>query len=792
MPTCQNAVGCAQGGIVKESINEADGSLPRLPQRAFPAPVRRLLEGALNHAATHFEPGLKALLESLDGALFKQAERAASNDEQQHLFESLRALKRSRDDIVPRFLAHLEAGLARLASATPLPVIPASPESSTQRPPRVRLELVDSGDLEVSLALRELAARAELRHGPALQALRYRFGVLGARAALDVETVPFGPAELADALRYAFEPCALALPHRVLAFQLADRQLIAQVGDFYLSLNLWFREQAVLPNLDMRGSSIGSEAAATRSGSSSKQADKSVSPADAVPAKPLVEDEHVVPESARPPSVMSGLASASAHNSNAEMFADLRALLAANRPQASAVPAKSAMTGDTYQASGADLQAVLRNLQSRPAPRASDGQPAASTDLGQLKQNLLGQLRQHSPQGLAPALAQEDSDTIDLVGMLFEYIAKSTSAYTGGSSLLDKLQVPILRTALADKAFFTQPDHPARRLLGSIADAATLWMGEKDADPALVEKVHLLVERVTHEFDGDLGLIQRLVDDLGAHTQQLARRAEIAERRHIEAAKGRDKLGLARQQANSAIARMLARRNPTPIVRAVLEQAWTDVLALTILRHGEDSRAYQRRLAVADQLQHLGSGQNVKVDLALRGEVHSGLLQVGLHEDAVAGVLEQLFDNSDHPEQPPPAAVTVALETRTRLGADAPTSAAPAVAAPVPALLSNAEQKMLLSLRSLPFGTWFDFVINQQGALVRRKLAWFSPVSGRCLFVNARGARADERSMEQLARDLVLGRVRMVEDTPMGLIERAWKAITNSLQRKAQPALDNA
>ena len=778
------------GGIVKESINEADGGLPRLPQRAFPAPVRRLLEGALDQATTHFQPGLQALLDSLDGTLFKQAERAASNDEQQHLFESLRALKRSRDDIVPRFLAHLEAGLARLAVATPVAVAPVSVETSTHRAPRVRLELVDSGDLEVSLALRELAARAELRHGPALQALRYRFGVLGARAALDVETVPFGPAELADALRYAFEPCALALAHRVLAFQLADRQLIAQVGDFYLSLNLWFREQGLLPNLDMRGSSIGSEAAAARNASPARQ--PASHPADGSPLNRLGEDEQAAPESASPPSVMPGLGSAPVQNSNAEMFANLRALLAANRPHGSAASAAPAAAGDTYQASGADLQAVLRNLQSRPAARSSDGRTAANADLGQLKQNLLGQLRQHSPHGLAPALAQEDSDTIDLVGMLFEYIGKSTSAYTGGSGLLNKLQVPILRTALADKEFFTQPDHPARRLLGSIADAATLWMGEKDADPALVEKVHLLVERVTREFDGDLSLIQRLVDDLGAHTQQLARRAEIAERRHIEAAKGRDKLGLARQQANTAIARMLARRNPAPMVRAVLEQAWTDVLALTILRHGEDSRAYQRRLAVADQLQHLGSGENVKVDLALRGEVHSGLLQVGLHEDAITGVLEQLFDNSDHPGQAPPAAVTSALESRTRLGADTPAAAAPAVAAPAPALLSSAEQKMLQSLRSLPFGTWFDFVINQQGALARRKLAWFSPVSGRCLFVNARGARADERSMEQLARDLVLGRVRMVEDTPMGLIERAWKAITHSLQRKVQPALDNA
>ena len=84
--------------------------------------------------------------------------------------------------------------------------------------------------------------------------------------------------------------------------------------------------------------------------------------------------------------------------------------------------------------------------------------------------------------------------------------------------------------------------------------------------------------------------------------QLLARRAEVAERRHVDAAKGREKLDLARDTARTAIERLLKRGNPSPLVRTLLEQAWTDALALTILRQGEDSSAFHRRLAVADQL----------------------------------------------------------------------------------------------------------------------------------------------------------------------------------------------
>ena len=89
---------------------------------------------------------------------------------------------------------------------------------------------------------------------------------------------------------------------------------------------------------------------------------------------------------------------------------------------------------------------------------------------------------------------------------------------------------------------------------------------------------------------------------------------------------------------------------------------------------------------------------------------------------------------------------------------------------------------MLERLRAVPFGTLFDFVQNQQGATVRRKLAWFSTVTGRCLFVNPRGARSEDRTLEQLARDIVLGQARIVVHEEGTVIDRAWKRILEKLR----------
>ncbi|HQY55801.1 MAG TPA: DUF1631 family protein, partial [Dokdonella sp.] len=442
-----------------------------------------------------------------------------------------------------------------------------------------------------------------------------------------------------------------------------------------------------------------------------------------------------------------------------------------------------------------DLQTVLGKLQTGPIRNLQQDGKTVARSITHLKQDLLQQLRASSPDGTTPALAEEDSDTIDLVGMLFDYIGSNLASHQSSRDLIAKLQVPVLRSAISDKHFFTQRNHPARVLLNNVAEASALWMGDEETDNGLVDTMTSMVDRVTNEFNGDLGLMESLLDDLGHYMSQVTRRAEISERRHIDAAKGRERLDLSREQANAAIARLLKRGQPAPMVRAVLEQAWTDVLALTLLRQGEDSQAYRRCLAVADQLMQIGSGADIaKVDQKVREEVYSGLQLVGLHTDEIDGVVSRLFDPASIEKKTSHTELAHALKSKPRLGGEAAAAgkaSSEKSAAARPSILSTAEKEMVQRIRTLPFGTWFDFVTNQQGSTVRRKLAWFSTVTGRCLFTNQRGARSEEKTIEQLAKDLVSGQVRLHKEETESLIDRAWKAIRNTLQqfsgRTAEP-----
>ena len=66
---------------------------------------------------------------------------------------------------------------------------------------------------------------------------------------------------------------------------------------------------------------------------------------------------------------------------------------------------------------------------------------------------------------------------------------------------------------------------------------------------------------------------------------------------------------------------------------------------------------------------------------------------------------------------------------------------------------------------------------------VRRKLAWYSTVTGHCLFVNRQGVRTDEKMLQQLAIDLVHGQAIIIEAEQESMVDRAWKAVMTSLRQ---------
>ncbi len=714
--------------------------------------ARQLLAQQLAECGTRLEPILRATLSDLEQELFRLAEQSSGGHAQQEALEGLREVKRNRADVVPRVLAALEARFVALGRPGPA-TQPVRGEGD--------LTLIDPQEFDETIALDDISTRAELHAGHVLFDLCHRYAVLLASPLPDSDDLPVGPHALAQALGEAARDLGLSRAHRLLFYKLCDRRLFVASESFYTDLNEHLKANGILPYL--------------RSYLPRRNVEQEAPP-PAPAAQPQDDATTWAPPPAGPPA---------AQPFPAIGMGTLHELLGARR---AALGIGSAAAGSGRTASLDELQEALAALQSRPAPAFRAGADLPHS-VQQMQDEMLAELRRATPEGPSPQLSTEHRDVMDLVSLLFDRLLEETRAEGMAQQLLARLQAPLLRVALADGSFFTRRNHPARRLLNTLLETANLWLDRADGsyDAALGQRLQRVVDRVTGEFNGDISLFEQQADDLESHVRTLRRRAEIAERRQVEAAQGRDRLEQARVRANAAISQRLAGRKVAPLTRALLEQAWGDALTLSILRHGEDSEVYRSRLAAADQLLAEPSARDTA---RLGAELQQGLTQVGLHAPEAEQITRHVLNLPPEPsargDTPSQTELAIRLKARHREREDAAKQERAVPKAP----LNAAEQQALATLKAMPFGTWLDFVINQQGQTVARKLAWFSPVSGHCLLVNARGVAAPERHLEQVARLMAMGQVRLMPKPDDNLLDRVWNAVIAGLRRfggAAQP-----
>ncbi|HEY8681946.1 MAG TPA: DUF1631 family protein [Rhodanobacter sp.] len=729
----------------------------RLASGRWPARAQRLLETSYTLCVEGLHEPLRRCLSEFEQQLFALAERARLPMEQQDLFASRHRVLQDRASFEQRFMEQLGAAFDRIDAAA---AAPTSTPSGVK--PWHSLELLDPVEQEVSMAVEQLGARGEVRHSSVLYELGFRLAVLIGAPPLEGDALPVGPHALAKALNQASVELELPLQHHLLLLQSFDHWLIQSLAVLYDTINARLLADGILPQL------------------------RSIPVLRHISNRPRPATPEAAATAEPAPHAS---AAATSSGGSIEVLESLRDLLAQRR----AGHSNASGTADDRAASTDELQAALGALQQH-LVHVTDQASRELRSAQRLREELLAQLNLGTPSG-APRtqLTGEQGDTVELVAMLFEQLGQQLQ--TGGSAhaLLGNLQLPVLSMAVADQGFFEKREHPARKLLDTVTAAANDWLDGSDdeSNRPLAIKLEQLVTRASQE-PPSAGLYTSLLADIEHHLALLSRKAQAAERRHVEAAQGRDRLDQARRRAGELMAQRFAQTPPRGLLRALLDRAWSDVMALTLLRHGEDSEAFTAQLTITDQL--LG---RLPIDdrLQLQQDVESGLQQIGMHADEAVQVAQRLLGaGSPDPAAHLPSATDLAmrLKQHQRLGEQhstqhEPTATQPAAAqvhaqAPEP---SPRDRRIEQHLCQLPFGSWFEFIDPANGQITRRKLAWYSPMTGHCLLVSRRGQRGEEMSLAQLAHEIASGRVCEVPTQRESLLDRAWRGLTGSLRQSA-------
>jgi hypothetical protein len=670
--------------------------------------------------------------------------------------QTLRTLRMRSSDLVPHFMVGLEASLASMGRAPPRPA-----STETTAPSFRHLSLVDDSQMDEDAILLEIASRQESRSSLPLHLLGQRMGVMAGSPAFDAERIPVGPRALCRIMRDSCESLQLPLESRLLLYRQFDRRVMAEYPQLLDMLNATVVAHGILPSLSFipirsRPTSQAEAAAAAEAAQGGGKArrrrgtDTGQQPRTHTAWLGQADGESA------------GIDEGAAFDLLQQLLSGRRELLGKLRPsQRHGTAREQLQTTEVIDALGGMREA------------AASG---SIRNLLDIKQSLLAQMRQE--RGHGASLSPQDSDTFELLDMLYTQIEREVRADAPAASLLRKLQLPLLRVALQDRAFFVRSQHPARQLLNAIAESGARWLDDDDLDPQLLEPLQQAVDAVVEKFDGDPSVFESSNRELQAQVQNLARKAEMSERRHVEAARGKEKLEIAKVRAAETIAEIVGEQRLPKFVRALLNQAWADVLTLTLLRQGADSTEWQRQLDMTRRIVDTCGHNGGEPDADLASHIEAALSQVGYHGEEAAAIARRLTSAMDDDEDPASRTeLTMRLKARVRLGEDSNDARKPELPP-----RDEAEQAQYDQLRVMPYGTWIEFNINQQGDLVRRRLSWYSPVTDKALFVNQRGQRVGEHSLDSVARMLARGQAKIVAAERGRLVDRAWQATLNALR----------
>lgn len=493
---------------------------------------------------------LKSFFDRADDSLFELADKALSNQEQNLYFDSMREVRVQRRGIEQRFSEAVDEAFAAL-------VTPSEPNDSKPifTSPDA-LSLVEHDELEEMVAVDSSVARANQEFGEAIQLISLRLDSL-VPVKVYQKNNPLGPDLVFATFIKEAKKLDVGIKAKLVLFKLFDKTVVGRLSEVYGPINEIFKEHNVLPSLS---TPAGHNQARRRGDDGSLNT--AVSQAyGAVPAD-------------------SGL--------SPEVLATLKTLFAER-----SAPVANVARQSTSQAA-TELVQLLSRVQQMPAVR--DSKVAINV------RALLAQLQQQA--GARATIGQVDDQVMNLVNLLFDFILEDRNLAPPMKALISRMQIPIIKVAVADKTFFTKGGHVARRLLNELATAAIGWTGSDETigkDP-LYQKIDTIIRQLNQDFDTDVAIFADLLADFSAFLEKEKKRAAVLERRTIDAEDGKAKAEVARITVALEIEiRTLGVQLPT-VVSHLIEDAWSNVLFVTALKHGFEAEEWRVYLSVLDDL----------------------------------------------------------------------------------------------------------------------------------------------------------------------------------------------
>lgn len=752
-----------------------------------------LLDESCNLVGDRLRAAVAAMLGKSDEALTTLISGTQNREAQQLYQDTRKVLASGRSKLETEFHKAFLTGFQRHTSK-----IKDAAQSFSEL--EASLSLVGEEDLEETLKFKELATKLRKFCDDELAALDQRVGVLLGDANLQADNNPFSPESICDAYQEACRSLDTTMQVRGVLRRLFDDHVIDAVRAIYKDVNALLVKNGILPKIR-----YGAKKSADKAKSSGKPGEKD-------------EDEDEEKEAAPK--------DAAAAEQN--LFSLLQNLVGGGGPPTPLPPGAVVLQG-------AELLGSLTKLQKGdataiPAGMAADAAAAMQAAMAAASTGTANVLRDLKTSSFGQGLVQMDATTLDIVSMLFDQLFDDPKIPAGLKGLIGRLQIPMLKVAIADKTFFAKKTHPARQMLDTFGDIAVRLPTEFSADSPAFVHMEVIVQHLIDTYQDDLTVFEgartRLLEVIAEHDKQVEAETKAVAQKIEES----ENLAVAKSAAEDEVKVRVQAHTLPGVVLEFLVQEWLRVLLMLHAKHGRASAEWKDGVEVMDLM--IWSIEPIKTPedrRKLAASVPTLVKKLVAGTTAIgtpAAVREKLFGElmKHHTEalEPKKAKERQAEKTPEQAAAELKAQAdAKAAAASLdftaPVTMKNpfgagevqvmnlanftatpvdpkqraaakAQLKSSLSVEppeNLEMGSWVEFKTKLDAGEEKRaaKLMFVSPKKTRYLFGDRRGKNVLELTRAEIVRRLRTGEaVRLEAEPKEPLFDRIMGGIVDKLK----------
>jgi hypothetical protein len=771
------------------------------------------------------KPKFNSVFDKVDDSLFDQAERSGNNQYQQQFFETMRMLRVERENISLSFYKHIRQGWRQVKS----------PEDLAKTVDIDTLSIMHKDELEEQVANDTMIERATNNTGNALEFLIKRCQVLMPN--IHKNDLPHHPKYICKSFHHALENIEIDISCKLIILKLFDRHLLSLLSECYQEANQAFIAANILPDLTQNAAHKNSNNTPQNSNESTTSADINA-PQDFSALRGMLGNGQT-------PNANTGFSSG---EFNTQDFNALRGLINQTPNTAANLSTQnnSPMNGASLQTGNQTSANSTANMVSGSASHTHVAQvPELISILNQFQSSTQGQtdnaiIPLTQIQGVienkldAKSVNPVDSDAINLVAMLFEFILGDPQLSVHMKELLGRLQIPMLKVAVLDHDFFSDALHPARRLLNGLARAGQAWDPQENLEEdKYYQIVSKIILRVSHEFKEDMSLFSDLNEKLEKLLASQKRRQGASEHKLKIAEEAQAKLQIANIQAMETIQDICEQSVTPKFVHHFLNEQWSRVLSKALLLENE-AKIQQCSQVIKDILWSIEPQQMtqnrpeflkvvpkllktiraVGVDMKFEEDamkvffdnlqrIHLGEVSLSNYkegsEDVDLSEFEDLGQNEGGPTELDLSefedlglhkanARSKALSNDHDKQSDQGDDALPdnvitfksqSTDSEEPAPIQSCDPIFYEKVSGFSMGARFD--LNNGTETIRCNLAVIIKSIGKYVFVNRHGIKVDEKNTEQMAMSLQDGSLKHLDDSQ--LFDRALEAVIGSLRQ---------